>query len=339
MPHATPSAVRRQIAAGTPDAVYVLQGEDEVEKSALAEEFVGLVDEGLRAFNTERIHAVDMTTGDKMLDGVAELIHAVRTLPMMAPRRVVTVLQAEALLMPKRDSDAAQRALEQLQALIASPVPQTTLVLVSAPLDGRLKIAKLLAKHATMVACGVLEDLAAAEQWVRARVRDQGAEIDPPAARLMAELAGFSERSDQSQAHGDVRRLRAEVDRLMLYALGQKNITVDDVRTMAGPAALQDDWAITNAIEAGDAAEALRQLAMVLDAGGPPEKVLGQLGWVVRAKFPSSAPGQLRAAVDALLRTDLDLKGSGGDPRVLLDRLVVELCAGKRMRGGPARRW
>jgi len=40
----------------------------------------------------------------------------------------------------------------------------------------------------------------------------------------------------------------------------------------------------------------------------------------------------LRAAIDALLRTDLDLKRSAGDPRVLMERLVVELCAGRRGR-------
>jgi hypothetical protein len=34
------------------------------------------------------------------------------------------------------------------------------------------------------------------------------------------------------------------------------------------------------------------------------------------------------AAVDALFRTDVDLKSSGGDPRVLLERLVIELCRG-----------
>jgi DNA polymerase III delta subunit len=47
---------------------------------------------------------------------------------------------------------------------------------------------------------------------------------------------------------------------------------------------------------------------------------------VVRAKFPILAPGRLRRAVDALFRTDVDLKRSAGDPRVLLERLVVELC-------------
>ncbi len=152
--------------------------------------------------------------------------------------------------------------------------------------------------------------------------------IDPGAARLVAERAGV-----------DVKRLRGDVDRLLLYALGQKQITADDVREVTGPAALQDDWAMTNAIEAGRAADALRQLALMLDAGAPAEKILGQLGWVVRAKFPALAPGEVRPAVDALFRTDLALKRSAGDPRVLLERLVVELCAGKRVRTGRPGAW
>jgi len=48
-------------------------------------------------------------------------------------------------------------------------------------------------------------------------------------------------------------------------------------------------------------------------------------------------PRRVPAAVAALFRTDLDLKSSGGDPRVLLERLVVELSAGART-PGPGRR-
>src|SRR5438067_13697791 len=130
MPALTPSAVRKQIADGATDPVYLLLGEDEVEKSALAADFADLVDEGLRAFNVERIHAGDFTTGDKLLDGVGAIVAAVRTLPMMVPRRVVTVHQAETLLAPKRESDAATRAMDQLELLFKHPETQTTLVLV-----------------------------------------------------------------------------------------------------------------------------------------------------------------------------------------------------------------
>jgi DNA polymerase-3 subunit delta len=327
----TPSVVRKQIAAGTADPVYLLQGEDDVEKSGLAGEFAELVEEGLRAFNVERIHAGEMTTGDKLADGVATITAAVRTLPMMVPRRIVIVMQAETLLVPKRESEAAERALEEFTALLERPEPQTTLVLVAAPIDRRVKMWKLLQKHATIVECGVLEDLAAAQQWVRARVAKEGIEIEPAAARLLAELAGFPAYSRDKGPKGDVARLRGEVDRLLLYALGEKKITVADARQIVGPAVLQDDWAIANAIEAGQAGEALRQLALTLEAGAPPEKILGQLGYIVRARFPQIAPGQVRTAIDAVFRTDLDLKRSAGDARVLLERLVVELSSGKRL--------
>ena len=76
----------------------------------------------------------------------------------------------------------------------------------------------------------------------------------------------------------------------------------------------------------GDAAEALRQLGLALDTGGVSYQILGQLAWFVREKFPAGDPRRIRPAVEALFRTDLDLKSSGGDPRVLLERLVVELC-------------
>ena len=324
MPALTASAVRQQIESGRVDAVYLLAGEDEIEKSALAAEFSTLVEEGLRAFNVERIHAGEYTTGDKLADGVAGIADAVRTLPMMAPRRVVVVMQAEMVMAPRRESEAAARAIERLEDLVKNPDPTATLVLVATSVDKRSRVFKTLQKHATVVECGVLESAADAERWVQTRVAAAGAAIDPAAARLVAQRAGI-----------DVRRLRADVERLLLYALGQKQITLEDARAVTGPAALQDDWAMTNAIEAGETGEALRQLALIMDAGAPAEKVLGQLGWVVRAKFPAFAPAQLQPAVEALFRTDVDLKRSAGDARILLERLVVELCGGRRA----ARRW
>lgn len=307
--------MRKQIASGATDPVYLLLGEDEVEKSAVAAEFAELVEEGLRAFNVERLHAGDWTTGDKLADGVGSLVAAARTLPMMAPRRVVVLVQAEAVLAPKRESEAASRALEALEALLNAPEKETTLVLVAASVDRRTRLFKLLQKTATIVECGVIADQADAERWIRNRVAAGGAEIDPAAARALAQRAG-----------PDLKRLRSEVDRLLLYALGQKRITIDDARAVAGPAALQDDWAMANAIEAGQTAEALRQLALTLDAGAAPEMILGQLGWLVRAKFPALAPAAVAPGVEALFRTDQALKLSAGDPRVLLERLVVELC-------------
>jgi len=324
MPTATPSVVRKQIAAGETDRVYLLVGEDDVEKAALAAEFGELVEDGLRAFNVERIHAGDFTTGDRLAEGVAGIVAAARTLPMMSPRRVVVVTQADTLLSPKRESEAAARALEELEALLERPEREATLVFVPAAVDRRSRMFKAFQKHATIVECGVIADFADAERWIRTRVAAAGVEIDPAAARMLAQGSGL-----------DVKRLRGDVDRLLLFALGQKRVGVEDVREIAGAAvAMVENFGLANAVEAGRAAEAVTQLHAMLDSGSTPELVLGQIGWIVRDKFPKIAPHAVRRAVDAVFRTDQSLKGSGGDRRMLLERLVVELCD----RGKVARR-
>ncbi|HMD33774.1 MAG TPA: DNA polymerase III subunit delta [Vicinamibacterales bacterium] len=324
MPTATPSTVRTQIAAGETDRIYLLVGEDDMEKSALASEFAELVDEGLRAFNVERIHAGDFTTGDRLADGVAAIVAAARTLPMMAPRRIVVVTQAETLMAPKRESEAATRAMEELESLLERPERETTLVFVPTAVDRRSRMFKAFQKHATIVECGVIEDVADAERWIRTRIAAGGVDIDPAAARMLAERSGL-----------DIKRLRGDVERLLLFALGRKRVGVDDVREIAGPAgAMVEDWGMANAIEAGRAGEAITQLRALLDSGSTPEMVLGQIGWIVRDKFPRIAPHRVRQAVDAVFRADQNLKGSGGDRRMLLERLVVELSD----RGKGARR-
>jgi DNA polymerase III delta subunit len=47
------------------------------------------------------------------------------------------------------------------------------------------------------------------------------------------------------------------------------------------------------------------------------------LAWFVRTKVPTP---KVSSAVEAVFRTDLAIKTSAGDPRALLERLVVELC-------------
>jgi DNA polymerase III delta subunit len=54
--------------------------------------------------------------------------------------------------------------------------------------------------------------------------------------------------------------------------------------------------------------------------------ILGQLAYFVREKLATIDPRRVRPAIEAVFRTDLDMKSSGGDTRVLLERLVAELC-------------
>lgn len=314
MPPLTAAALRKQLASGATDSLYVLVGADQVEKSAMAGEFIDSVDEGLRAFNVDRLYG-----GESKVD---DLIDAASTLPMMAPRRVVVILEAEKLLIPKREGKAADAEQEKLEAFIDKAPDHATVVFVCGNLDMRRRVVKQLVKSAHVVDCGTIEDAADAERWIKARAAKEKVTIDPAAIRLLVQRAGL-----------DIIRLRAGLERLLIYALDQPLISADDVRqvVVAGPEA-QEDFGIASAIQRGDAAAALKEVGLAMDAGAVPFMLMGQIRWAAE-KLPSP---RIRAAIDAVFRTDIALKSSGGDPRILLERLVVELCGTSKGARPPA---
>ena len=121
-------------------------------------------------------------------------------------------------------------------------------------------------------------------------------------------------------------KLRAGLERVALYTLGQATITAEDVRqaVVAGLEA-PENFGIADAIKAGNASKALRELGRAFEGGASEFMLLGQIRWAVE-QLPS---GRLRPGIEAVFRTDLALKSSGGEPRVLLERLVVELCGAR----------
>ena len=335
MPSVTPQSIRKSAASGALDPVYLIVGDDETEMAELTTAISSVVEEDLRAFNLERLYA-----NEKSVTPVA-IVQAARTLPMLGDRRIVVVLRAERLLKPKRRGGKAAEAedgaggapdeeppsdLDALEDYVRKPEPNNTLVLVAADVDRQRKVYKAIQKHASIVECWGLKgskdakvDLRQvareAEAIVKAAVTTAGQQIEPAAARLIAERAGT-----------DISRLRADLEKLLLYAAGKPKISLADVQEVVSVETSQDDWAVTNAIGRGDAREALRQMALLLEAGGVPFQILGQLAWYVRDRMSTADPRRVPAAVEALLRTDLELKSSAGDPRVLLERLVVDLC-------------
>jgi DNA polymerase-3 subunit delta len=300
----TPGEALKQIAAGDLAPVYLVLGDDDLQKGEVADAFEQAVDEGLRAFNVEHLDGAEST--------LRQVVEAAATLPMMAPRRIVIVRRAERCLAPKRETGAVAADLAVFEEYLAGPYPHACLVLVASGLDRRRRTTTRLLGAATQVLGDELASVADAERWVRRRVSAAGRAIDAAAARLVAARAG-----------PDLPRLRGEVDRLLLFVGEAPTVGLDDARVVAGPAVAHDDWAVARAIERGQAAAALKELALVVESGAAPYMVLGQLAWVVRTKMPNH---RVAAAVESLYRTDLDLKSSAGDHRVLLERLVAELC-------------
>jgi DNA polymerase III delta subunit len=82
---------------------------------------------------------------------------------------------------------------------------------------------------------------------------------------------------------------------------------------------------LADAMEAGNAQESLRLLNRLLQEGEKPERLLGGLraAWQRRGR-------DLAQRMRLLLECDLDIKTGRLKPALVLERLVIRLCGGKR---------
>jgi DNA polymerase III delta subunit len=313
----TPEKVREQIAAGALEPLYLVTGEDEAEMTALASELADSVEEELRAFNVQRFYGSDAGT---TLDSV---LAAAGTFPLLAPRRVVLLMQAQVLFTGKKakaaeaadaaDAEGAGDAegqskgseLSRLKEYAGRPHAHAVVVLVGRGLE---RTFAALARQAVVVTCAAPADVLGDLE------REFGVRFDERARRLLRAHAGE-----------DVGTLRGDVERVLLYAAGRTEIGQDQVSAaISTSAAAAGGGKLWSDVSNRRTAAALRELRLELAEGGVPLMILGLLRSVVER---SVASRDLPRATDALLRTDLALKTSGGDPQVLLERLIVELCA------------
>jgi DNA polymerase III delta subunit len=324
-----PAEVRKQIAAGATAPLYLLEGDDLHARHELAQEFSALVDEGLHAFNVQSFYANEATNASARDAMFAAIVATARTLPMMAPRRVLIVHEAERLLSPRKGKDDEPEAAaeaptgkrrktvtpaEELEQYLESPEPLTSLVFIAGALDANRRLVKLLRKHAVVVDCGTLENTAEAAKWIRARLEAEKLSIEPQAITLVLQATGLS-----------LGRIRAQVDQLALFAAGESTITTRHVKELVLPQSEPgEDFALGRAIWNNNVREALREIGALIETGMPPFMVLGQIRAAAGRLRPDD---RARAGLAATFEADLAIKSSIGEPRYLLEKLVIELCA------------
>jgi DNA polymerase III delta subunit len=349
VPSVTLASLRSQIQSGKLAPVYVLYGEDARLIETIVDAFEALVDPADRPFAVERIYAGD--EGGAPIDVAA----AANVFPMLGDRRIVFVMRAERFLKPKRaaaagGSDEDDEAEEEgtggamdmapLEAYAKSPAPSSVLIFVAAGIDKSRRLTKLLVEKAVLVEFGGLaannaNDRREARRDVAAQLQKEfaaaGRTVDPKALEMLVDRAG-----------GDISKLRGDVERLLLFTEGQKAISRSDIAEVVTVEADVDDWGVVNAIGDGDLARALRETTARFDRGDSVHALVGQLRWWVSQRLSASAPDRVKAAIDALLRTDLALKSSGGGDdreRSLVERLIVDLTGRPipRQSWGPGR--
>jgi DNA polymerase-3 subunit delta len=324
-------ALRKQIQSGRLAQVYLLHGEDVRLIGQIVDAIEATVDPADRPFAVERVYAGE--DGGAPIDVAA----AANVFPMLGDRRIVIVLRAERFLKPPRAGKAAEGADDEaaatedggavdtapLEAYLDRPSPSTVLVFVAAAVDKSRRLTKRLIEKAQCAEFGGLAGATPADKrdarreavgQLEREFAMAGRKIEPAAAQMLVDRAG-----------GDISKLRGDIERLVLYTEGQGKVSRADVEEVVSVESDVDDWGVVNAIGDGDAARALKEIALRLDRGDSPHALMGQLRWWVSQRLSAAAPERVKPAIDALLRTDLALKSSGGESRVLVERLVVEL--------------
>lgn len=310
--------------------MHLFVGDDVQLMARMVDAVEAVVDEGDRPFAVERLHAAEV--GGSPVDISA----AARNMPMLGDRRIVIVLRAERLLKPKRagratgdedeeaggGEDAAPVDGSPLEDYLNEPAPFSTLVFVASAIDKTRRLTKkLIERSLVTIFDGNENDDARGD--ARANLANV---LRGTLAREGRSLERSGEQMLLRRAAGDVSKLRDDIEKLVLFAGGRVKLTEDDVMAVsADHNAVEDEWAVTNAIAAGNAASALVETGRRFERGDSAHALVGQLRWWVSNTLAAADAARVKPALEALLRTDLALKSSGGDDRVLVERLVVEL--------------
>lgn len=174
----------------------------------------------------------------------AAVMDDLATMPLLAPRRVVLVREADGFVSEYRS---------RLEKYLTAPSPTGTLILECRSFPKNTRLHKLVAEcGGRLHECKKLSGRALAG-FVLAEAQTRGKRIEPEAAGRLCELIG----SDQGALAG-------EVEKLTLYAADRPAITAEDVRDLVGQSREEKVFAALDAAGAGRATEALALWHQVL---------------------------------------------------------------------------
>jgi DNA polymerase-3 subunit delta len=304
---------------------------------------------------------------------VFEVLDRAQTPSLMSPFQVIFVRNVRQLYTrgAKKDEFAA------LDRYFRSPNPQALLVFIAdflripsdirrMEMDDKNRFERLnetLGEHCGMVELARVNE-EDAMRWVAATAQESGTRIDPDAARELVDALG-----------ADMLCIAAELEKLLLFAMGRGRITLGDVETMVLGAKQRSLYELTDAISARNRARALallhgllnssdgaedsaighlymlartfRQMLVILEKNVRDQRAIWQALWQGFRIPPFAADNliqqarryksrrELTRALRLIARADLELRSSPPDKRLVLERLIYDLASEPRPEGNP----
>jgi DNA polymerase III delta subunit len=343
-----PTEFIRQVTGGKPGAIYFLRGPDRFMHEECRTAVVAAVPAEARAWC---LTEVEFESGN--LERNLDNAHQV---PMLAGHSYFLFSDPEDL---RRASD---EDVEALEAYLKKPSPVATLVFAAVEPDRRRRFIQLLEKKATVVEL-LQPDRHEAARWLEHYLRQAGVAIEPDLAEQVA--ARFEDRPDpRREARPGVNLLgmRTEVEKALTARPGAKRWEESDLEHIVS---FREDHEINKLLEAiaeRQLAPALERLRALLASKEPEALILWSIGDLFRQALKSGAgrggygsgygggyyrsgkgstfeiaqraakrysAEELGQALRRTRDTDLAVKSSWKDSRVLLEILVWQVSVGK----------
>ena len=349
MPELSPDKLLERLAKGKPVPAIVLEGTDPYLRDMCRSKIIdSYVPEPMRDWALGR---VTVRGGDW-----SELFQRAETMPMLAPCQVMLVDGAESIQSRAKDGDDSDDAddgddprkdtLKALAEYLVKPAPFTVIVFEVPKLDHRQRLYKVLAENAVIVELTLGNESAAA--LAEQMAKELGAEIERPAANLLAEIV-----------NSEPARIRVEMQKLAAYVQGRGRITSADVEELVPKARKNTVWQLADMLATRRRADAFAFLENLLREGEEPIGLVGVLAWMYRKLieardlpagmngFQAARPLQMRpeaaeaavrnahriskkdllAGLLALAEADSQLKSSNPNPRALMEFLIARLTS------------
>jgi DNA polymerase III subunit delta len=207
--------------------------------------------------------------------------------------------------------------------------------------------------------CAVIElarvDESDGVRWVTEHAAQEAVKVDPDAARELVDALG-----------ADMMLVSNELEKLILFVGAKKRITLGDVETMVLAAKQRSLYELTDAISSKDCVRALavldamlsseegeeaaighiymlartfRQMLVILEKNVRDSRAIWQALWqgfrlppfaaedVIRQARRYKSRRELTRALRLLARADLALRSNPTSKRLVLEKLVIDLCA------------
>lgn len=319
-----------------PSPLYYIYGEEDyLIEGALVDIKARALTRGFESLN---YHVFEAKTMD-----AEEALQAARTVPAFSTMRFVVVNGADSL-----KANVAEKFLEYAE----DPAPFTCLVF-TAPTWKGVKGSKLynrVSKKGTVLAFNRLSE-GELRRWIKDETARMGKKIEGDAVEKLLAIAG-----------GGLRDIKGELDKVVIFTGDREVVDAGCVESAGSEVRGETAFGLADAIGRRDSAEALRIFAKL--SAEEPLKVLGAVTRQFRvllklktllkkrvehAKLPSLvgvpfkylkgyqascsrfSEQDLVRAFSRLRGADLELKSSPLPGRLIMSRLIMELCSGRKV--------